>query len=450
MRAHILGCCTMSESSREIRYLIRLTLPILATQLAQVGMGTIDTIMSGHVSTEDLAAVAIGTSLWMPVWLFTSGVLVALSPLTSALNAGQRQHDLAKLFSSALWCGIVLGILAAGLLWAGSFLLNYYIADERTAYVATNYTRAIACGMPIAGVFLACRFFAEAQGQPGKVTRIMLIGLAFNVPANSLFIHGWFGLPQLGGIGCGIGSALVFAGMGIALLRDTKKHRLPKDFPLWSNVFKPVASHVKDILRIGVPIGVAIFFEVSLFVVIALFLTELGPTIVAGHQVALNVSSLTFMIPLSIGMALTVRVSHWRGRGELDLARKVSWLGIRMNLVLAIFNASLMALFSAIIAGIYSPDPEVVSTAAGLLLFAAVFQLSDAVQVAASSALRAYHDTFMVMIITFFAYWFVGLGSGYWLAYKAPTPFGAAGFWTGLILGLTTAAILLSLRLRRY
>ena len=438
----------MSVSTREIRFLASLTIPILTTQLAQVGMGTIDTIMSGYVSTEDLAAVAIGTSLWMPVWLFASGVLVSLSPLTSALNSGNRQQDLAKLFSSALWCGIILGILSAALLWAGSFLLDYYIDDERTAYVATNYTRAIASGMPMAGVFIACRFFAEALGQPGKVTRIMLVGLALNVPANGLFIYGWFGLPQLGGIGCGIGSAIVFTGMAIALLHDTRKHRLPKDFPLWANVFKPVASHVKDILRIGVPIGVAIFFEVSLFVVIALFLTELGPTIVAGHQVALNVSSLTFMIPLSIGMALTVRVSHWRGRGNYDLAREVSWLGVRINFVLAIFNASIMALFAVVIAGFYSPDPEVISTAAGLLLFAAIFQLSDAVQVAAAGALRAYHDTFVVMVITFFAYWFVGLGSGYWLAYKAPTPYGAAGFWTGLIFGLTTAAILLTWRLK--
>lgn len=438
----------MSVSTREIRFLASLTIPILTTQLAQVGMGTIDTIMSGYVSTEDLAAVAIGTSLWMPVWLFASGVLVALSPLTSALNSGNRQQDLAKLFSSALWCGIILGILSAALLWAGSFLLDYYIDDERTAYVATNYTRAIASGMPMAGVFIACRFFAEALGQPGKVTRIMLVGLALNVPANGLFIYGWFGLPQLGGIGCGIGSAIVFTGMAIALLHDTRKHRLPKGFPLWANVFKPVASHVKDILRIGVPIGVAIFFEVSLFVVIALFLTELGPTIVAGHQVALNVSSLTFMIPLSIGMALTVRVSHWRGRGNYDLAREVSWLGVRINFVLAIFNASIMALFAVVIAGFYSPDPEVISTAAGLLLFAAIFQLSDAVQVAAAGALRAYHDTFVVMVITFFAYWFVGLGSGYWLAYKAPTPYGAAGFWTGLIFGLTTAAILLTWRLK--
>lgn len=450
MRAYILGFYTMSITTREIRYLASLTLPILTTQLAQVGMGTVDTIMSGYVSTEDLAAVAIGTSLWMPIWLFASGVLVALSPLTSALSSGQRTDDLAKLFSSAIWCGIALGLFASVMLWGGSFLLDWYIDDERTSYVAVNYVRAIAMGMPMAGVFMACRFYAEALGQPGRVTRVMLIGLALNIPANGLFIYGWFGMPELGGIGCGIGSAIVFTGMAIALLKDTRKHRLPKDFPLLANVIRPVMSNVKDIMRIGVPIGVAIFFEVSLFVVIALFLTELGPTIVAGHQVALNVSSLTFMVPLSIGMALTVRVSHWRGRGDNDLARMVSWLGIKMNLVLAVFNASIMVLFSGMIARFYSPDPEVVATAAGLLLFAAVFQLSDAVQVAAAGALRAYHDTFMVMIITFFAYWFVGLGSGYWLAYKAPTPMGAAGFWTGLIIGLTTAAILLSLRLRRY
>lgn len=448
MHALNLGCCTMSITSREIRSLIRLSLPILATQLAQVGMGTIDTIMSGYVSTEDLAAVAIGTSLWMPVWLFASGVMVALSPLATALNSGNRQPELAQLLGSAIWCGIALGLLGASILWAGSFLLDFYIDDQRTAYVATEYTRAIASGMPMAGIFIACRFFAEALGQPAKVTRIMLIGLSLNVPVNGLFIYGWFGLPELGGIGCGIGSAIIFTGMALALLRDTRKHRLPKDFPLWASVIKPVASHVKDILRIGVPIGVAIFFEVSLFVVIALFLTELGPTVVAGHQVALNVSSLTFMVPLSIGLALTVRVSHWRGRGHYDLARTVSWLGIKLNLGLALFNASMIVLFSSMIARFYSPDPDVVSTATGLLLFAAVFQLSDAIQVTAAGALRAYQDTFVVMLITFFAYWFVGLGSGYWLAYKAPDPFGAAGFWTGLILGLTTAAIALSLRLK--
>ena len=438
----------MNFSAQEIRALTKLTLPILTTQLAQIGMGTVDTLMSGHVSTRDLAAVAIGTSLWLPVWLLLAGILVALSPLASAFNSGKRHEDLPRLLSAALWCGITLGVLSSLLLLAGGLLLPIWIDDPETGRIASHYTLAIAAGMPAAGIFLAYRFYAEALGQPGQVTRIMLTGLALNVPANAVFMYGWFGLPALGGVGCGIGSSLIFTGMAIALARNTRQRRLPADYPLWRQVLHPHWQQVKDILRIGVPIGIAIFFEVSLFTVIALFLTSLGPVIVAGHQVALNLSSLTFMIPLSLGMAMTVRVSHYLGSGDALLAQRTAWLGVRLNLGVALFNATLMVVFAASIARLYSPDPEVVAVAAALLMYAAVFQLSDAIQVAAAGALRAYHDTLIVMLITFVAYWLVGLGVGYWLAFLAPQPYGAEGFWTGLILGLTTAAVFLSWRLR--
>lgn len=449
---------SVSFQKRELRNLITLSLPILATQLAQVGMGTVDTLMSGHVSTEDLAAVAIGTSVWTPVMLFMSGVLVALSPLTSALHAAKRRDDQQQLLAAALWSAVTLGFIAALLLFGASFLLESYIDDAKTAYVSANYVRAVAIGMPAMSVFLAFRYYTEALGQPGKVTRIMLFGLLLNIPLNALFIYGWFGLPKLGGIGCGVGSAIVFMVLAFILGRDTQKHRLAPGFPLWKEMWRPLAGHVKDIFKIGIPIGAAIFFEVSLFVVIALFLTVLGPTVVAGHQVALNLSSLTFMLPLSMGMALTVRVSYWRGQQQPVLAKATAWLGIKANFIVSIFNASLIVILANYIARLYSPDPQVVSIATGLLYFAAVFQLSDAVQVAAASALRAYHDTFTVMLITCFAYWLVGLGSGYWLAYIVDFPvlsflpagpYGAQGFWVGLILGLTTAAILLSLRLHK-
>ncbi len=439
----------MNFSAQEIRALTKLTLPILATQLAQIGMGTVDTLMSGHVSTRDLAAVAIGTSLWLPVWLFLAGILVALSPLASAFNAGRRHEELPQLLSAALWCGIALGLTSSLLLLGGALLLPVWIEDAETARIASQYTLAIAAGMPAAGIFLAYRFYAEALGQPGQVTRIMLTGLVLNVPVNAVFIDGWFGLPALGGVGCGIGSSIIFTGMAIALAFNTRKRRLPGDYPLWRGVLYPQWLQVKDILRIGVPIGIAIFFEVSLFTVIALFLTSLGPVVVAGHQVALNLSSLTFMIPLSLGMAMTVRVSHYLGSGEAVLAKRTAWLGVRLNLGVALFNATLMVVFAASIARLYSPDPDVVAVAAALLMYAAVFQLSDAIQVAAAGALRAYHDTLIVMLITFVAYWLVGLGVGYWLAFLAPQPYGAEGFWTGLILGLTTAAILLGWRLHR-
>ncbi len=453
-------------SRHERKALLGLMLPILATQLAQIGMGTVDTLMSGYVSTRDLAAVAIGTAVWMPVWLFLAGILVALSPLAASMNAranqngddqqanDQQANDLSSLLTATLFLGLVLGVLSGGLLWLASGFVSWLVDDPITAQVARDYLLAIAVGFPAVGIFLAYRFFAEALNQAAHVTRIMLTGLVMNIPVNCLFVYGWLGFPELGGVGCGIGSSIVFLGMAIAMAFDTRKHRLPKGFALLQGLMKPHLPHVRSLLKIGVPIGLAIFFEVSLFTAVALFLTDLGPVVVAGHQVALNVSSLTFMIPLSLGMSLTVRVGHFLGRNEPRLAKRAAWLGVRLNLACALFNALLIVLFAAPIASLYSPDHNVVELGAQLLLFAAVFQLSDATQVAAAGALRAYHDTFVVMLITFIAYWPLGMGSGYVLAFHGIPALGieaagAQGFWTGLVIGLTGAAVVLTMRLRK-
>lgn len=438
----------MPSHTHEIRTLLKLTAPILATQLAQIGMGTVDTIMSGHVSTIDLAAVAIGTSIWLPIWLFLAGILVALSPITARLSAAAQTEKLPHLLAAALWMGIVFGLLAAVILASSRLILPLLISDTSTAQIAADYLTMIAFGMPSAGVFLAYRFYAEALNQASHVTRIMLVGLVLNIPINWIFIEGLFGIPALGGVGCGVGSSLVFTGMAIAMAMNTRRHRLLDAFSLWPSVWSPQWQRVTELVKIGLPIGLAIFFEVSLFSVIALFLTVLGPTIVAGHQVALNVSSLTFMVPLSLGMALTVRVGHHIGRHDVAFAQRLSWFGVKINLALAVVNATLIVALAHWIASLYSPDPEVVSIASALLIFAAIFQLSDAVQIAAAGALRAYQDTLAVMLITFVSYWVLGLGLGYYLAFRWPEPMGAAGFWIGLIIGLTSAALALSWRLR--
>ena len=446
-----------SNTRYETRQLLMLTLPIMATQLAQIGMGTVDTVMSGYISTRDLAAVAIGTSLWMPAWLFLAGILVALSPLVSGLAAQSEQphqcNRLPPLLGAALWVGIATAIVSALGLNAASMLIPMLVDDAQTANIASRYLMAIAVGFPAIGVFLAFRFYAEAMNQATHVTRIMLSGLALNIPANGLFVYGWFGLPELGGVGCGIGSSLVFLYMAIAMAWDTRTFRLPAATPLLHFTRSPDWALVKKIYIIGVPIGLAIFFEVSLFSVVALFLTKFGPAIVAGHQVAINVSSMTFMVPLSLGMALTVRVGHYIGKDQVSIARQVSWMGVRLNLAIGVINALLMTTFAATIAALYSPDPEVIAVGASLLLYAAIFQLSDATQVSCAGALRGFQDTFAVMVVTFIAYWGLGLGSGYWLAFHGLAefglePMGAEGLWTGLIIGLSGAAVALIVRLR--
>ena len=439
----------------ESRTILRLALPIMDTQLAMVGMGTLDTVMSGYVSTRDLAAVAIGSAVWTPIWLFLAGVLVALSPAIAKARSGLASSPaIQALLASGISLGLITGALLGSITAGIAFALPYWIADAHTAITAKYYLLAIAVAMPVSGIFLALRFHAEAVDQAHHVTRIMLTGLLLNIPVNAALIYGWGPLPELGGIGCGIGSAIVVCFMTWALQWDCRRYRSEQSIRMMAVYQSSVISHVKSLSRVGLPIGVAIFFEVSLFTVIALFLTDLGPVVVAGHQVALNVSSVTFMLPLSLGMALTVRVGHYIGEqnresvNSLNPARQCAWLGVKINLLLALFNAAVILSGAGLIANLYSPDPAVVSIGTALLIYAAIFQIPDAIQIAAAGALRAYEDTFVVMLITFLSYWVIGFGTGWYLAYGLSEPMGAAGFWIGLIAGLSCAAICLLLRLR--
>lgn len=439
----------MQTRKQETRAILALMMPILATQLAQIGMGTIDTIISGHISTHDLAGVAIGTSVWLPIWLFMAGVLIALSPLSAKMNSAQQTDQLPSLLHSAIKVGVYLSCAMGALLILLSYALAYAIDDAHVAKTASDYLIAIAVGLPAAGYFLAYRFYAEATGNAVDATKVMLTGLVANAPISWLFANGIEGVIQgLGGVGCGVGTSLVFIFMANTLARITQAHSPNLKPPSMWRLLQQPQAYFGTILRVGMPIGVAVFFEVTLFSVISLFLTQLGAVAVAGHQVAINISSLTFMLPLSLSMALTVRVGHYLGQQNDELARMTSWLGVKINIAVALLNATLIVSLSGLLATLYSPDPNVVELAAHLLLFAAVFQISDAIQVAAAGALRGYQDTLSVMAITFVTYWLVGLSGGYWLAFLAPEPMGASGFWVGLVSGLSLAAFALSLRLR--
>jgi MATE family multidrug resistance protein len=446
---HSSPALSKQDSKLHLKQLWALTAPILITQLAQIGMATIDTIMSGHVGTVDLAAIAIGSSLWTPIWLFVAGVMVAFTPQVAKLVGANQTDKVGGILGSAVMTGIILGFIIGALLYFFGPLLSYLLPDPKSEVLMRQYVEAVALGLPAAGGFLALRFHAEALNQPGAVTRIMLAGLVLNIPANAVFVYGWLGLEPMGGAGCGYGTAIIFHFLFFALLYDCYKHRLPIHQRKLATFFTMKRAPVISLLTLGIPIGSAIFFEVSFFSVIALFLTPLGTDVVAGHQVAINMSSLTFMVPLSVGMAITVMVSQQLGREQPEAAKSISWLGVRVNLALAIVNASAIFLLAPYIAQLYSSDPKVVEIGASLLVFAAIFQFSDAIQIAAAGALRGYQDTIIVMLITFFAYWLCGLGLGYFLTFEAPEPLGAKGFWLGIIVGLTAAAIMLSYRLYR-
>lgn len=440
-----------------LKQLWLLTAPILITQLAQIGMATIDTVMSGHVGTADLAAIAVGSSLWTPILLFVSGVMVAFAPQVATLVGAEKKDEVGEILGSAIVLGLGLGLVMGVALYVFGPMLSYLLPDPDSQQLMQDYIKAVSFGLPAAGAFMALRFHAEALNEPVVVTRIMLTGLLLNIPANAVFVYGWFGLEPMGGAGCGYGTAIVFHFLFFAMLFNCYKHRLPEHQKHLRTFFKIQRAQIVSLLALGLPIGAAIFFEVSFFSVIALFLTPLGTEVVAGHQVAINLTSLLFMIPLSVGMALTVMVGQQVGRNNSSMAAKVSWLGVKVNLLLASVNATMIIVLSPVIAQVYSSDANVIAIATSLLMFAALYQISDAIQIAAAGALRGYQDTVVVMAITFFAYWLCGLGLGYYLAFLPAIPgvsllaepLGAKGFWIGIIAGLTIAAIMLSYRLRK-
>jgi MATE family multidrug resistance protein len=274
-----------------------------------------------------------------------------------------------------------------------------------------------------------------------------VLGLLFNIGANWLLVFGHGGLPALGGVGCAVSTALCMWLMLAAMVlwvRRAPAYRATDPFTHWQ---WPQWAPQRALLRLGLPIGITYFAEVSAFGVVSLLVARYGAVQVAAHQIALNFSSLTFMLPLSLGIALITRVGQALGQGQPARARRIAWLGVGLALACGLLSALLMVLARAQIAAAYTADPAVQALCAALLLYAALFQLSDAAQVAASSAIRGYQVTRAPMQIQLLAFWGVALPLGCWLGLGRDMA--AAGFWIGLTLGLTVAAVLLSWSLAR-
>lgn len=465
----LLSPSLLARSRKETRLLIRLGLPICGAQLAQAGMGATDVLMTGRLSATDLAAVSVGSSLWMPLMLFMTGTLMGLTPIVAQLlGAGQTQRIRPNVHQ-ALWVALVLGILAAAVLWIAVMpIFRLMGVPSAVAELSTAYLAAVAFGMPGVALFQALRAFSDGMNHTRPSLWISLVGLGMNIPSNFLLIYGGEGLsslfgsavpdlllslPALGALGCGIATAMSMWVMGFAMFLYTQRSRAYSPVTLWQSPTAPNRTMIAELLYVGVPIGVAIFVEVTLFTLIALFIASLGEVTVAAHQIALNFTSILFMLPLSLSMALTVRVGNTLGAGQVQAARFVTWNGMAVCLLVALLNDLILWLSAEPVVALYTHDVEVQRLALSLIGLAVIYQVSDSLQVTMAGALRGYKDTRIIMIITLLSYWLIGLGGGHWLGMTGIpglfSPMGVHGYWVGLIVGLTTAAILLGIRLHR-
>ena len=430
----------------ELAALLRIGGPLMAAQLVQTAMGFFDTVMMGRVGPIELAAVAIGTGLWHALFLFALGILMALSPSVAQLNGAGRIAAIAPLVRQALWLGVALGLFCWAMLRRVEMGLTLLGIEPAIVPIAGDYLRALSWGMPSIFVYMGLRLFSEGIARTRPVLLISLLGLLVNVLANYALIFGRWGFSPMGALGCGIATALgmwtMLVGMVVMMCLDTR-YRHYGLFQQWN---WPCWRELWPLLVLGLPIGIGLFLETAIFATVALLLGRLGAVAAAAHQVALNVAAMTFMIPLGLSMATTVRVGHAMGVGDPRAARYSGLIGIALSGLFMACMAVLIFVGHRTIARFYTDDAAVVAVAAGLLRLAALFQISDGLQVGALGALRGLKDTRLPLVIVLVAYWLLAFPLAC-LGVRAGL--GPAGPWLGLIVGLTVAAVLLNLRFWR-
>ena len=441
----------MSFSSRdELSRQLRIALPIFGGQLAQSANGFVDTVMAGRVSALDLAAVAVGASIWVPIFLFMTGLLMTTtSVLSRHLGAGES-HRLSPVMQQAITLGIACGVLAFIVLRNTGPVLAWMDVDPAMRPIVKDYLIGLSWGMPPIAIVLALRSYTEAQNDTRPVLWISVIGLLANIPINYVLIYGKLGFPAMGGVGCGWATAVVMWLMAVLMLCYVAWHRSYANARLSLFPWVLERGTLWYLFSIGLPVGLAIFFEVSVFAVIALLISQSGAIVVAGHQLALNFTSLVFMLPLSFALAATARIGRARGQRDEVALRGAIRVAFRITLCIGVVAALFLVALRDVIPLIYTDNAEVIGLASYLLLFAALYQISDALQVSANGCLRGYEDTRIPMLLTLFAYWGMGLPVGYVLATGSfvLAPMGPSGYWLGLFVGLSCSALLLGTRLR--
>jgi MATE family multidrug resistance protein len=430
--------------AREIRATVKLALPLIAGQLSAVGMSAVDVALAGHYNAHTLAAVAVGANVWVLGLVSAVGVMMALSPSVAQLDGANRRAEIGPLFRQALWLAAAMSVL----LWFGARhagpLLDLLGVDPALTADVQAFLHALSWGAPGLCGYFALRGLCEGSSWTRPTMLFGLLGLVVLVPLDWIMIYGKFGFPALGARGAGIANALALWLQLLAFLAYLKFGRRFRDLDLFARMERPDWLAIRQLLWIGVPMAVTLLMEAGLFVISALLISRLGTVAIDGHQIAINVASVTFMVPLGLALAVTVRVGNAAGRGDANAVRYAGFTGIALTLATQAVSAALMVAIPHGIAHVYSNDPRVIALAAQLLLLAGIFQFSDGIQVVSNGALRGLKDTRMPMLITAFAYWVVGMPVGAWLTFGLD--WGVPGMWVGLIAGLTAAALLLFAR----
>ncbi|WP_085992839.1 MATE family efflux transporter [Oceanobacillus senegalensis] len=420
--------------------------PILITQIGIYLMNFFDTVMSGRASAADLAGVAIGSSLWVPVLTAINGILLAITPIIAHITGAKANHLVPKKIQQSIYLSIALGIIVMIL---GGIVLDPILRlmdlESEVQHIAKYYLITLGIGIIPLFIYSSLRNFIDALGQTRISMMTILISLPINLFFNYIFIFGKLGIPALGGIGAGIATALTYWVVCLISLSIVHKLQPFREYKIFSNWTKPQFKSWLEQLKIGAPIGFAMFFETSIFSAVTILMSVYTTYTIAAHQAAMNFASLLYMIPLSVGMALTIPIGFEIGANRYKEARTYAYIGISGSIFIAILNGSVLYFLREPVATLYNTNPVVIELTTQFIIFAIFYQLADAFGAPIQGALRGYKDVNITLIIALVSYWLIGLPSGWLLANY--TSLEAFGYWVGITVGLSTGAIALLWRL---
>lgn len=435
----------------EGRSLVALSLPIILSQLAYTLLGVIDAVMAGQAGAVEQASVALGVAFWIPIFITLMSVVQAISPSVAHHYGAGDYAAVVQDTHEGIWMAGLTSLLPVVLMPAVAPVLAWAQIDLVLADKTILFLWGIMAGMPAALVFRAISFYSASINRPQPMMFLAFAGLGINALFNWLLIWGHWGFPALGGAGCGWATAIGMWIALIALVGWTAWSPAYRHVYLWRGWHWPHWATQKRLLRLGLPMGGGALAEVGAFTSVAIFVGRFGPAQIAAHQIAMNMASLLFMLPMGISSALTIRVGQYLGRRDLRAARFSAWTGVAIGLMIACVAVPLILFGRDVIVSFFSPDAGVRKAASDLMVFAAIWQLADATQVIAQGALRGYRVTLGPMLVMLLAFWVVGLPLGLRLGYYGfgqTPPMEIYGFWVGLVTALILAALCLSQWLR--
>ncbi|MEJ6000477.1 MATE family efflux transporter [Paucibacter soli] len=440
-----------------LRRLLPLAWPVFVGQLAVLGYSTVDTILVARHSAIDLAALSVGSAVFMTIFIGLMGVVLAVSPVVGQLFGAGRMREAGDELHQAIWLALLLTLVGELVLLCPGPLLAIAQVTPEVETKVRGYLLALSVSLPANLIFTAYRGFNTAVSRPKAVMVLQVGGLALKLPLSALLVHGFalpglpgWQVPALGAVGCGIATAIVMWGQVLISLAILRRDGFYARFGLHDGgLHRPRLQAMRQLLRLGLPMGGAILIEVTGFTFMAIFIARLGATPVAGHQLAVNMIALMFMMPMALGNAAGTLVAQRVGAHDAADARRLGWHSLEIALALSCLLGGLVFFAREQVLGLYTQDPAIIAAALPLLLWVWIFHMGDAGQTVAAFVLRAHHVAHAPMLIYAVAVAGLGLGGGYALAFGhapgAPQAWhGAPGFWVAATAGLVSAATALS------